>query len=341
MFSPQGYTACMKNAPIVAGAAIVFIAVAFGALSLDKKELLNQAIIASTTTNEVSVHDEIQAPREEIVQLKKSSVSKSPTVTAKEIKKEVKQTNLNVSAITQHESAAAQEKISLNQANQCDGKYVGECPAGTNLHCLVEGAKCIAPQAEGYICHGKFWNTSNDPKYWTPCSSGQKFMCPVSGDPYCAPQQGVATNVQTKTGTLCNGTYASTCRSGQQLVCPLSGRAYCMTKTSSQSSTDVPDTQKQVIVVGGAASYSKVGNLILGSDGTTYTFIGNSLLSSDGTSYHKIGNNYIGSDGSSYMSIGNTTYRNDGTSYTRIGNSIIGSDGSYITQIGNTIHTSQ
>ncbi|MFZ1324450.1 MAG: hypothetical protein WAT67_00250 [Candidatus Contendobacter sp.] len=57
-----------------------------------------------------------------------------------------------------------------------------------------------------------------------------------------------------------------------------------------------------------ADSYSRYGNTIYGSDGTTYSRYGNTTYGSDGSTYSRYGNTVYGNDGSTCSTYGNTTY---------------------------------
>ena len=52
--------------------------------------------------------------------------------------------------------------------------------------------------------------------------------------------------------------------------------------------------------------------------------------------YTKYGNTIYGSNGSSFTKYGNTTYGNNGSSFTRYGNTVYGSNGSSMTKYGNS-----
>lgn len=100
-----------------------------------------------------------------------------------------------------------------------------------------------------------------------------------------------------------------------------------------------PTQNPTINIYGNADSYTRYGNVTLGSDGSSYTQYGDTVLGSDGSSYTRYGDTILGNDGSSFTKYGNTTLGNDGSGYTQYGNTILGSDGSSYTQYGNTTLT--
>lgn len=69
----------------------------------------------------------------------------------------------------------------------------------------------------------------------------------------------------------------------------------------------------------------------------TYSRHGNSIYGSDGSSYNSFGNSTYGTDGTSYHRNGNTRYSGIVT-YTRQGNITFGSDGSSCASFGSNAY---
>ncbi len=100
-----------------------------------------------------------------------------------------------------------------------------------------------------------------------------------------------------------------------------------------------PTENPEINILGGADSYTRYGNTVLGSDGSSYTQYGDTVLGSDGSGYTRYGNTILGNDGSSSTKYGDTTLGSEGRSFTQYGNTILGSDGSSYTNYGNTMLT--
>jgi hypothetical protein len=100
-----------------------------------------------------------------------------------------------------------------------------------------------------------------------------------------------------------------------------------------------PTPTPVINVYGSAGSYTRYGNTMFGSDGSTYTQYGNTVFGNDGSTHTRYGNTIYGNDGSTSTKYGNTTFNSDGTSYTQYGNTTFGSDGSMYTQYGNTTYS--
>jgi hypothetical protein len=100
-----------------------------------------------------------------------------------------------------------------------------------------------------------------------------------------------------------------------------------------------PTPTPVINVYGSAESYTRYGNTVFGSDGSTYTQYGNTVFGNDGSTSTRYGNTIYGNDGSTSTKYGNTTFNSDGTSYTQYGNTTFGNDGSSSIQYGNTIFT--